>query len=148
MIREWTLDEAGKSDRLAVFGKQFEDESSFVKVKSEHTFSRYLCLMQMGIAYILVDVDEEDNIRGFIGFTISEDINYPRFIGTELVWFVDPRFRGIGKALVEAYEKFCKDKGCEGVVMTHMADSMADTLSKFYTKNGYKLMECNYFKEV
>lgn len=148
MIREWNLKEAAESDRLAEFGKQFQDMSAFVKSDPKHTFSRYLEMMQIGVAHILVDVDDKDEIRGFIGFTISEDINYPRLLGYELVWLVDPRFRGIGKSLVEAYEKFCKDRGCEGVIMVHMADSMADSLSKFYTKNGYKLMETSYFKEV
>lgn len=148
MIREWTLEEAGKSDRLARFLSQFEKETSFVKSDYTHTFDRYYKLMKLGICFILIDVDENDDFRGSIGFTIMEDPNSPRLLATELFWFVDPRFRGIGKNLVVAFEEFAKERGCKGTIMTHLADSMAESLSKFYVKNGYSLMECNYFKEI
>lgn len=148
MIREWTVDEARSDNRLAIFLSQFERETSFIKSDPKHTFDRYYKLMELGICHILIDVDEADNIRGAIGFTIMEDPNFPRLLGTELFWFVGPQYRGIGKILLTAFESYCKDNGCSAVIMTHMADSMADTLSSFYIKSGYKLMECNYFKEV
>jgi GNAT superfamily N-acetyltransferase len=59
-----------------------------------------------------------------------------------------PEYRGGGKELMFAFEKKAKELGCQRTAMIHMVDSMPDILENFYLKNGYKLIEKHYVKEI
>ena len=68
-------------------------------------------------------------------------------VASELVWWVEPQARNkeIGRALLEAFEYWAKEKaGCGFMTMSCLDNSVA----KFYESNGYKLYEYAYFKEL
>ena len=148
MIREWTLED-GKTDRLARFMKAFEGVTEHVDVDVNYTHLKYLEMMKAGVARIFIGEDEETgNIQGALGFIISNDLHDGRKIAIESFWFVDPTYRGLGKKLFNAFEEEAKKIGCKKTAMIHLTDSYPDTLEAFYIKNGYKLVEKHYVKDI
>lgn len=149
MIREWTLKEAQTDDRLAVFLKAFEMATSVVKVDSDYAFQRYMKMMEAGICRIFVDEDEATKeLHGAIGFIVSNDLHDGTKTAIETFWFAHPDFRGCGKALFRKFEEVAAGIGCKKLAMIHLVDSYPDTLKVFYEKNGYRLIECHYAKDL
>lgn len=149
MIREWTVQEAMTDKRVANFMKAFEQATSLVKVDSDYTFDRYSELMQKGICKILISEEDGTNeLQGCIGFFVIDDIHEPVRIAVESFWFVHPNYAGVGKILFNAFEKLAIELGCKKLAMIHLVDSYPDNLKKFYEKNGYKLGELHYVKEI
>lgn len=66
----------------------------------------------------------------------------------EVIWYVDREHRSHGKALLEMFEEAAKNRGCACVVMGLMCNSMADRLTKFYERMGYKPFEIQFMKEI
>ena len=148
MIREWTAADGKASDRVAVFMKMFEVASGMVQVSIEYTHKKYQKLMESGIVKIYIAETDEQIIQGAIGFMLSGDLHDGKLVGIETFWFVDPSYRGIGKELFNTFEKEAKELGCEKLAMIHMVDSYPDTLKAFYERQGYKLLELHYIKEI
>lgn len=130
------------------FTKAFERESEFVKVDIEHTINKYRELMECGIGHLFVLENSQKKIIGCLGCIKVEDIHTPRINAVETGWFVDPIYRGWGIGLLRYFEKWAERNGCNHVVMTHMVDSMPDSLEKLYLRRGYSLIEKNYAKEI
>lgn len=67
-------------------------------------------------------------------------------IATELGWWVEPEYRnsGIGRELIHAFEDWARDEGCKSLVMI----SLDEELGRYYEKNGYRLIERSYMKEI
>jgi GNAT superfamily N-acetyltransferase len=66
----------------------------------------------------------------------------------ETFWFTDPKKRGYGKMLLDAYEQYASQCGAKKAAMIHMMDSYPDSLERFYKRQGYKLIEKHYVKEL
>lgn len=64
----------------------------------------------------------------------------------ELGWYVAPESRGggIGRQLMESFEDWAKTQECQLITMI----SIDDTVGDYYEKNGYKLYERTYMKEL
>lgn len=149
MIREWTVLEAQTSRKVADFMKAFEQATELVKVDSDYTFNKYMKLMESGVCHILIAEDEiTKDLHGAIGFLVVDDFHQNRKVGVESFWFVHPSFSGCGKELFNAYEEYAKELGCTCLAMIHLSDSYPERLERFYVKNGYKLTEKHYTKEV
>lgn len=76
-------------------------------------------------------------------FIFDRNIN----MATEVAWWIEPeaRFNGLGQELLGAFEYWAKEKAnCKLITMV----SLTDELAKFYEKNGYKLFERAYMKEL
>lgn len=146
MIREWTLEDAYKYN-LANLSKGFDLESKFVKTEEDYTRGMYISLMEQGIAHILV-IDDGGVLKGMLAFIVAPDLHENVKVAVESSWFVLPEYRGGGKELMFAFEKKAKELGCQRTAMIHMVDSMPDILENFYLKNGYKLIEKHYVKEI
>ena len=148
MIREWTAKDGRESMRHTEFMKAFEEATGFVKVDVQYTHDRYQDLLERGVCKVFYAETDEGVIQGSIGFLISEDLHDGKKIAIETFWFVDPTYRGIGKQLFNKFEEVAKELGCKKLAMIHLADSYPDSLKSFYEKNGYKLLEMHYIKEV
>jgi GNAT superfamily N-acetyltransferase len=147
MIREWTVKEAQTDKRVANFMKAFEGATSFVKVNSDYTFERYRIMMERGICRILI-AEEGETLQGAIGFIITDDLHDGSKLAVESFWFAHPDYKGVGKALFNAFEEEAVKMGCKKLAMIHLSDSYPESLEKFYLKNGYKLVEKHYIKGI
>lgn len=148
MIKEWTAEDGRNSMRHTEFLKAFEDASGYVTVDVQYAHDKYQEFLENGTCKVLYAETDEGAIQGTIGFLISEDLHDGKKVAVETFWFVDPTYRGVGKALFHAFEDVAKKLGCEKLAMIHMVDSYPDTLKAFYEKNGYSLAEMHYIKEV
>ena len=120
-----------------------------MKVDSDYAFQRYMKMMEAGICRIFIDEDEATKeLHGAIGFLITDDLHDGVKIAIETFWFSHPAFRGCGKALFNIFEEKAMDSGCKRLAMIHLADSYPESLERFYMKNGYRLMEKHYVKEI
>lgn len=91
---------------------------------------------------ILMDTEGKGFIAGFI---------YPFIYGSclqasELGWWVEPEHRNtnLGTDLLSCFEQWAKDNNAQLVCMS----SLNDKLDNYYIKNGYKLFEKTYMKEL
>jgi GNAT superfamily N-acetyltransferase len=66
---------------------------------------------------------------------------------TEMAWWVEPseRSKGVGKALIEEFQNWAKEKGCVAITLTSLEDN---NVEKLYDKLGYKLCEQTYIKDL
>lgn len=64
----------------------------------------------------------------------------------ELLWYVHPDYRQIGKDLYDYAESLIRSKGAVSMVMTHMATDQSDRLETLYKRMGYKPLETHYIK--
>jgi L-amino acid N-acyltransferase YncA len=71
-------------------------------------------------------------------------------IGTELVWWVNPRFRdsGDGVGLLSRLENSARNQGVKYWNMVFVENSMPDKVKSIYENMGYKLCETVYTKEL
>ncbi len=67
-------------------------------------------------------------------------------MATEVAWWVEPEYRdeGIGQELLESFEIWAVAQGCSLMSMI----GLDDELGKYYEKNGFKLYERAYLKEI
>ena len=145
MIREAKADEALK---VVSFLKQFEQASQFVKVDVDHASKQFARLINSGNGVVFIMENSKGELQGGIGAIALPDLNCGVMTAVETFWFVAPEHRGGGMRLMEAFERWGKDKGCKRLAMIHLVDSYPDILEKIYINEGYKLVEKHYVKEV
>lgn len=148
MIKEWTAEDGRKSLRHTEFMKAFEEASSMVKVDVQYAHDRYQEFLESGMCKVYYAETDDGQIQGSIGFLISKDLHDGKKIAIETFWFVDPTYKGLGKELFKKFEEEAKNLGCEKLAMIHMVDSYPDTLKVFYERQGYRLLEMHYIKEI
>ena len=71
----------------------------------------------------------------------------PHVLASEIAWYVSPDSRksSLGKELIDAFEYWAKNiAGCTMITLSGLDDS----IGKFYEKQGYKLYEYAYMKEL
>lgn len=127
--------------------KGFEQASSQVKVNTEHCTKMYETLFDGGNTTLLI-LEEDGQMQGGLGFLIHPDLHSGELRSVETYWFVSPEFRGRGAELMERYEEEAVKKGVKHIGMVFLQDSYPERLKAFYIKNGYKLHEQHYVKEV
>jgi hypothetical protein len=68
-------------------------------------------------------------------------------IAIEMLWWVDPDFRGIAALrLHKGFEEWARAKGCRLASMSAIAGD--DRLADFYARGGYRPFEVNFLKEL
>ncbi len=86
---------------------------------------------------------------GYICGEVRESIYVPNQINSyELLWVVADQHRksGVGLALLDAWESFCKQQGCKHVYMGLSAHTQPEILRKIYAARGYTLHSESYSK--
>lgn len=110
-------------------------------------------LFNLGLTLIkehVVLIAEENEIKlGMIGGMIVPNIYNPKYFGLqELFWWVKEEYRNTsaGMKLFKAFEKRAVDLQVDFISM--VTTVYTPTLEKVYKKNGYKLIELSYTKEL
>lgn len=104
------------------------------------------------LASNLLQADKDKTIiflYGDVGFLAG--VTSPFLFGdvkqaSEVAWWVEPSARGkeAGKELIKVFEYWAHKVGCKVVTMV----SLDEKVGKIYEKNGYKLYERAYLKEL
>ena len=127
--------------------KQFEQASKFVAVDIDHATKTYENMVDSGVAVVMV-VEDDGELAGSMGFIVSQDLHSGEKIMVETFWFTDPKKRGCGLLLFDAFEDYAKEYGINKLAMIHMVDSYPESLCKLYLRRGYELIEKHFVKTL
>jgi GNAT superfamily N-acetyltransferase len=100
---------------------------------------------------IFLAVGEDAEIRGALGGAFFPDLNNGTLKGSELVWYVVPKFRGrrLGWALYNRFYREAVQRGAAVLTMAHLIDNdSSEVLKNFYLGEGYRPVEIVYAKEI
>lgn len=140
--------------RLVEWGEEFWNHTYFKQVQDEPYCGEAvgdLCrgLIEGEDGYILVVVDDEDDVRGFaLCITYPFVFNPAIKMSGELAWYIDPTLRGgkLGLYLLKLAEKIAKFMGVKYMTMISMEHSM--DVGPLYERAGYMKTESTYVKEL
>jgi GNAT superfamily N-acetyltransferase len=138
--------------KLSYIIKEFGKDSEAFKAiggDPDYALTFYTNMLARGLAAEFV-AEENGEILGALAAIKGRENHSGTWFAVETFWFVNPfiRSRGVGTALLEAFEKWAKDGGCKYTAMIHMVDSQPEILKSFYEKKGYKLTELHYIKPM
>lgn len=105
-------------------------------------------LIETGV--MLVAFDDSKGWVGMVGLGCVPGTFNDAMVGAhEIVWYVDPEARngGVGRALLEAIEPACKERGADAIWMMHLADSPPQA-GEMYVKMGFAPSEHSYMKRI
>jgi GNAT superfamily N-acetyltransferase len=121
--------------------------SRHVRVDVSHATETYLEFVADGRGVVFAAKQDGKNVGGLAAIR-TIDINGGFPLAVELFWFILPEHRGGGMLLLDAFESWASEQGCEKMAMIHLSDSMPDVLQKVYERRGYELVEMHYVKEI
>lgn len=101
-------------------------------------------------AIILVAEDKDKKIIGVFAAMVSFTTMGLDPVAMEVLWWVSPSARKsrLSITLVKAFEFWAGKLGLNRLVLGSMQNEHADSINKFYTKQGYSWTERTYFKEL
>jgi len=69
-----------------------------------------------------------------------------KLIATEVVWWVEPEYRGegVGQYLLQAFEQWAKESNCALISV----ECLDDEIGKYYESKRFTLYERAYMKEI
>jgi GNAT superfamily N-acetyltransferase len=118
-----------------------------VKLNPDHLISSWERLLDLGIGVIYL-AEENGEVIGGIGGVRHAELFTGNMTAVEMFWYMKEGKRGTGIKLFKMFEQWAKDNQCARVAMIYLPFSMPEKLDRFYTKNGYTLLEMHYEKEL
>jgi len=87
-------------------------------------------------------------VQGVIAGYVTNHIMNKEPIYHEVMWFVSKKYRLHGIKLLKALEDMCKGMGIKQIIMVNMGSLKNEAFGKFYTSQGYRLLETHYLKKL
>jgi hypothetical protein len=108
----------------------------------EHLMGSDLCL-------VLLLVSDRDEPVGMIAGHVNEMIFSTDRMASEVVWWVDPEYRGTkhSLSLLDGFEYWAFKSGCKYVQMSSLGGPKSGVLDRLYSKRKYINTEQAYVKE-
>ncbi len=98
---------------------------------------------------ILLVLDVDGVARGFVGAVFAPLLaDMKVMMATEVAYWVDPQFRGRGRALLFALEAAAREAGVKYLHMVSLEGSRPDVAESIYRDAGYKKTETVFVKEI
>lgn len=140
-IRIATLEDL---DLIISMAKKFLETTNYSKFVDEEVLKNVVTTIITGPRELGIVLLFED--KGMLAAVIRPFAYGNISMAYELGWWVEPEHRGsrIGKELKEAYEFWAQRVNAKLIMMVALDDSIAS----LYEKQGYKLMEYTYSKEL
>ena len=137
------------SDRLSILAmvKRFHAESgvglAINPALAMQTIDRVLA-DENSLALVL---EIDCGLRGIFAATIQQHFFSLEHCAQELVWWVDPAYRGRGavKMLAE-YEAWARSKGCQAINMVGLGGDPVTT--RLYERHGFTAQERHFLKRL
>jgi GNAT superfamily N-acetyltransferase len=137
------------SDRLSILSmvKRFHAESgvglAFSAALASQTIDRVLA-DDNSLALVL---ELDGGLRGIFAATIHQHFFSLEPCAQELVWWVEPAFRGRGAVnMLAEYEAWARSKGCHAVNMVGLGGDPVTT--RLYERHGFTAQERHFLKRL
>lgn len=130
-------------DVILEMAMKFIESTNYKELADQQTIANFVWnLLDLPATEGIVILTEGGMLAGVIKPFVFGTVK----LATEVAWWVDPdkRSTGIGKALLDTFEYWAEANHCTGVIMV----SLDDQLAKYYEKQGYKVQERTYMKEL
>jgi hypothetical protein len=102
-----------------------------------HMMPRHLCLV----------LDVDGVAEGVLMAAWAEHPFGPVRLARETVWWIEPGHRGVAAVkMLDGYEKWAVDNGCQFVGMAGMGEDPA--VGTLYQRRGYRAAEIHFLKSV
>jgi GNAT superfamily N-acetyltransferase len=131
-----------RADALEILelGRQFHQESQF----KDQVFQEEKCWAILNATLLHPEkyfIAYDDQFKGLLLMQMSAEFFSDSLWAADHAFYVTPEERGggLGKELLEAGEKWAKEKGAAEMVIFHNAGIRTETAEKFYTALGYQL---------
>ena len=94
--------------------------------------------------------DKDGIVSGLIAGQWTEVRFNNSRVATEIVWWVEPYARKTEAAnrLLGAFEAWAEHENCQRVQMYALNNNYASVLHRYYYKEGYKLAELSYVRDL
>lgn len=139
-----------KEDIKILIDKFYEESLKDLGMKfTDYTIDK--TITNFVVNHIVIVAQEEDKIIGVIGGLLAPSIfDENEIIAQEAMWYIDPEHRkgALGTDLLLFFEEIAKELGVNHIVMVCMGNLNFEILNRYYTKNGYKLMENQFIKNL
>jgi GNAT superfamily N-acetyltransferase len=137
----------GDIERLLEMGSLFWENTPYATTGMEyHRESVHNLFVDMINEHYIVVAETPEGVVGFLGYFIAPFTFHKDYVtATEVFYWVDPEYRGIGSEFLRIVEEDLKD----GVDIINMAElSTSSDLYEFYTERDYVPTEQVYSKVV
>lgn len=135
--------------KLLPMGKQFHAASgSLGEFCPDLWVEGWTQYLDAGAAFILCHQGDDGEPIGTIGGFLTPDVNDGELVAQEAFWFVDPKARGIGLGLLDAFLSVAKTLGAKRVLLTHTRRLKPKALGRLYRRMGFTPLETTYAKEL
>jgi len=106
-------------------------------------------LVTSDVGRIFISTDE-GRLAGALGAVFMPDPYSGQMTAVEQFWYVLPAFRKtrVGMDLFLAFQQEAQKRQAKKMVMVHLAALTPESLQKFYEKEGFKLAEQTFWKEL
>jgi len=93
---------------------------------------------------------EGDELLGVIGGIKAPSVMTGELELVEQFWFMGKaaRGKGVGGALLNAFETAALSEGAARVIMVHLCDEVGEKLARVYEARGFRPLEVHYMKEL
>jgi len=100
----------------------------------------------MGDGIVLL-AERDSRIVGIIAGRFVEGFSLGKFF-EEILWYVEPGFRGIGILLFKKLMTSCAENQCSGVSMWAYCNEHLEGVDRLYKREGFKEIERKYYKKL
>ena len=107
-------------------------------------------MITSGSGVIFFGRSDEGEVTCALGGVFFPSLNTGLLQGTELVWYVIPKFRGhgLGWTLYRLFEEEAKSRKATTLLMSSLDNDSTEMLESFYQSHGFKLLEKVFVKEL
>ena len=146
MIEELTSETIGD---MEVIGEAFTTEANYPKFNLDRFTGFWTQVIDAKIGKVFA-VREDGKLVAALGMATTFDPNSGQLMALEQFWYVMPSHRKTraGLELFRAFEKAGKEAGAKRLVMVHLANLTPESLQKFYEREGFRLVEQTFWKEL
>lgn len=147
MIDELDLDTL---PQIIPIGEAFAKEANYPGGWSWPDFARmWASLLNGGLGKIFISEDR-GTLAGALGAVFTPDPYSGQLTAVEQFWYVLPAHRKTraGMELFLAFQEEAQKRQAKKMVMVHLANMTPESLQKFYEKEGFRLAEQIFWKEL
>lgn len=147
MITTISLENLSKIDQI---GLAFAAEANYPGGWSLNSFSSYWSLLLSGGLGKIFVLEQGGKLVAALGAAFLNDPYSGEFTASEQFWYVLPSHRNTraGMELFQAFQQEAVKRQAKKIVMVHLAELTPESLQKFYEREGFRLAEQTFWKEL